>query len=145
MTDKSRTVRTIERFLALGLVGALAVSLVMAWPDLSVSLKRSKQKRTMATIWRWAGALEWSAQRHSSSQTSIVALAPNAYFRSFRDLKPLDEWGHPLEIAVSGTHYSIISRGRDGKVDSQLSEVTTNWDCDMIYADGAFVEFPDGL
>jgi len=73
------------------------------------------------------------------------AVAPK-YIRQF----PVkDGWGRDFELWVSGDSqtYAIRSRGRDGHLDSPLIASvgpTTNLDNDIVYSNGAFIEYPEG-
>ena len=71
-----------------------------------------------------------------------------------RQLPALDGWNHPFEFRI-GDHdkhgqaqgYAIRSLGRDSKADTFLytSHATRNFDEDLVYANGSFVWFPEGL
>ena len=64
-----------------------------------------------------------------------------------------DGWGNALEFRLdqaigSGTsaaEYAIRSPGRDGRYQSTyVTGPTTDFDCDIVYAQGTFVVWPEG-
>ena len=42
--------------------------------------------------------------------------------------------------------YAIVSTGKDGASESTLNGgATTNFDCDIVYSNGSFIQFPEGM
>jgi hypothetical protein len=60
----------------------------------------------------------------------------------------VDGWKHALEFAVNtgGTSYHVRSYGRDGIADSPpTGGATGDFDCDIIYSNGTFAQYPEGI
>ena len=137
-----------------GIIAAIAI------PNLLTATERAKQKRTMADL------------RMISTGLEARATDKNEYpdVQSFSDLKPLlepeyvktlpevDGWGHPFRYACTAhenghcSGYAIGSGGKDGVFEmNDLTQAaqspptpTKNFDCDIIYSNGKFVEYPEG-
>jgi hypothetical protein len=120
--------------------------------------------RTIATAWE-ARATDTNRYNAAAACTSgdvpstVVTvdtlntyLAPT-YVKSFPQR---DGWGNPwaftLDKAWGGNTpstaaqaYAITSYGKDGVPGPQLCSPTTNFDCDIIYTNGTFVQYPEGV
>jgi type II secretory pathway pseudopilin PulG len=142
----------------LGIVAAIAI------PNFLDALQRAKQKRTMAGLQGFGGAIETYRGEHGrlpaaeSIDELIAMLAPPAP----ADAAPLprqDGWGHPLRFACwpsppasSGCdRYRVASAGRDGVFehpDLEAYEPQTfawgSYDRDIVWGDGAFLSYPQG-
>ncbi|MDP9362114.1 MAG: type II secretion system protein GspG [Acidobacteriota bacterium] len=68
-------------------------------------------------------------------------------------LPPKDGWGTPWEYrsdvtfgGAAAQQYAILSYGKDATAQSSpLCGSTTNFDCDIIYSQGAFLQYPEGV
>jgi len=60
-----------------------------------------------------------------------------------RRLAQRDIWNGDLRFASTDTGYEIHSLGMDGLPD-HVTGVTTHFECDIVYANGKFVEYPEG-
>ncbi|MBI2213969.1 MAG: zinc-ribbon domain-containing protein [Acidobacteria bacterium] len=156
-------------------VAIIGILAAIAIPNLLTAMQRSKQKRTVADMRLIATAIEsyatdnntyaprgWtppSADAFSVSE-SDVKLASEARVdmellaRSLtptysRILPRVDGWNRPIEVYVGehGYSYGIRSLGKDGAPEGDVyqSATTTNFDCDIVFAMGAFVAYPEGL
>ena len=153
---------------AIGLLvvfGIIAFLAVIASPDFLAARQRAKQKRTMADIRTLGAALEAYAsdnnQEYPKGAASVdlrVVLEPK-YIKAV----PSDAWGHGfqytcLKDATSQSDkcvgYVIGSAGKDGLFEhdslletlaGQTPKATTNFDCDIVYSAGQFVEYPEGV
>jgi hypothetical protein len=67
-----------------------------------------------------------------------------------------DGWGNPFEFridapiggVVGAQRYEIRSNGHDGKRDGQsytAGTTTDNYDCDIVYSNGTFIQWPRGV
>ncbi len=61
-----------------------------------------------------------------------------------------DGWGNELYFFSTGTHYVIVSFGRNGVPDSQVSEPgrptsVRDYDADIVWIDGEWAQLPWGL
>lgn len=145
----------IVGFVAVAYVGIVAA---IAIPNLLTAMQRSKQKRTMADIRSVAIATEAYATDHNRYPTveTFADLQPILSPTYIRVLPQADGWGTPFEYtcwpSVEGgecVSYAFVSGGRDqvleGKALDEYGGPTTHFDCDIVYADGSFVQYPEGI
>ncbi len=118
-------------------------------------MQRSKQKRTMADIRTIATAVESYEAENGTYPPALDVLEP----RFLKDVPEKDGWGHGWDYECfaddSGkcTRYAIRSSAKDGADEiAELAEAvaeqrgaTTNFDCDIIFSNGSFVEYPEGV
>ena len=152
----------IELLIVVAIIGIIAA---VAIPNLLTAINRSKQKRTMVDMRNIASA--WEARnievnRYNAAAAGIpgcdksvlmtdltTALSPT-YIKS---MPRFDGWGYDFNAftsddwgsATNAQTYAIISPGKDGSVAGTIVlGATTNFDCDIVYSNGAFLAYPDG-
>lgn len=154
----------IELLIVVMIVGIIAA---IAIPNLMTAIERSRQKRTMADMRNLATA--WEARDVETGRfnaagaqvpgiTDVVDVDNLDYALSPTYIKTMprkDGWQHPFELFSSqswggsapAAGYAIISPGRDGRFNTTTaaSGATTNFDCDIVYSNGSFIQFPQGL
>lgn len=154
----------IELMIVVMIIGIIAA---IAIPNLITALERSRQKRTMADMRNLATA--WEARSVETGRfnaagaglpgvTSVVDVMDLDYQISPTYIKTMpkkDGWQHPFELytdqswgsTMPATVYAIISPGRDGRFGSTTTSggATTNFDCDIIYSNGSFLQYPQGV
>src|SRR5256886_12883590 len=133
-------------------------------PSLSNVMHRPMHKRTMADMRTIATAWEARAtdiNRYNAAgvtvPTASVTIANLTTFLSPTYVKTFpqrDGWGTNWGLAAdqafgTGTPaqiYVIISYGKDGGAQGSYSGgATTNFDCDIIYSNGTFIQYPEGV
>lgn len=143
------------------LVAVLGIIAAIAIPNLLTATQRAKQKRTMADIRSVAIALE--AYATDSNQYprvgSFAELEPILAPTYISELPETDGWAAPIryecrssvseDSAAPCDSYWLSSGGRDGTLESGdptsvTPQGTRNFDCDIIFSNGAFVQYPDG-
>jgi general secretion pathway protein G len=152
----------IELIIVVAIIGIL--SAIVIW-NLTSAMQRTKQKRTMADMRSLATAWEARAtdyHRYNAAAAGVgtcnVAIGAgtlNAYLTPtyIRNIPTLDGWGRPFSFfadqAWSGpaaAEYAIISAGKDATFQTTApTGITTDFDCDIIYSDGAFLQYPEGV
>jgi type II secretory pathway pseudopilin PulG len=143
----------------LGIVAAIAI------PNLLTAQQRAKQKRTMADIRSLSAAIEaYSTDKNEYPKGSTAADLAGALSPTYIKTVPaIDGWGHALQYAClkdtttpdsdKCTGYVLGSAGKDLRFEheSLLETVagperpTTSFDCDIVYSNGKFIEYPEGV
>ncbi len=160
----------IELLIVVAIIGLIAAMLI---PNMLDAFQKAKQKRTLADM-RIIGTamLSWltdevGAAAAGSSSTGTITMSD--YGTSFGDsvlstvlvpeylqeVPKLDGWKRPYEFYLQFTKptapqvMAIRSPGRDGVDDGPAYTVTsfdpTDYDRDIVWADGFFVRWPQKL
>lgn len=122
----------------------------IAIPNLRLAMQRSKQKRTMADMRTLATALEARATDTNEYPTTrpVADLGVLLVPKYIKQVPALDGWGHPYRYSGGKDVYAITSAAADGKFEhGSLAEykpgAVTKFDCDIVYSNGSFVQYPD--
>ena len=149
----------IELLIVIAIIGILAA---IAIPNLLSAVQRGRQKRSMSDMRTLATAVESysvdnnlypSASCASNVYTTDTASQLND--SSFASLIPTyigktvlkDGWGHYFAYAVNAAQdqYRIECWGRDGIIDGSIACGTTqNFNTDIVYSNGTFIQWPEG-
>ena len=148
----------IELLIVIAIIGILAA---IAIPNLLNAVQRGKQKRTMSDMRALATAVE--AYAVDNNVYPAAACNPGLFtngtynplnVNSFTNLTPTyisqppktDGWGNFMLYALGGgsNTYAILSYGRDNATTAIVCGTTTNFNDDILYADGTFVQWPEG-
>ena len=160
----------IELLIVVAIIGIIAAILI---PNLIDSLQKGKQKRTMGDV-RNTGTcmMSWLTDQIGASSAGqgrtydLVGLqvitAANLLDSLFKDqtffycqeVPVVDGWGNAMEYRLStnllsANVMSIRSPGRIGTWDGGTSYqigafITTDYDKDIVWADGLFIVYPAG-
>ncbi|MGE5276948.1 MAG: prepilin-type N-terminal cleavage/methylation domain-containing protein [Acidobacteriota bacterium] len=155
--NKQRGFTLIELLIVIAIIGILAA---IAIPNLLNAVQRGKQKRTMSDMRALATAIE--SYSVDNNFYPPAACNPGTYttsgntldLSSFTNLQPTyiaqvprqDGWGRFMEYAVDNTlfRYNIRSLGRDGSTQTFVCGTTTDFNDDILYSNGTFVQWPEG-
>ena len=157
MRKKESGFTLIELLIVIAIIGILAA---IAIPNLLNAVQRGKQKRTMSDMRALATAIEAYAVDNNVYPaatcnpgiytTTTVTLA----LTSFTNLTPtyiaqppkVDGWGQFLSYGsdTPGNNYIIGSGGRDKSIVAPTCGTTTNFNNDIYYSNGTFIQWPEG-
>jgi general secretion pathway protein G len=147
----------IELLIVIAIIGILAA---IAIPNLLNAVQRGKQKRTMSDMRALATAIEaYTVDNNTYPQAACatglwttvdVTLQSN----SFSNLSPtyisqaprIDGWGQFLQYGSNGPNdaYAIASGGRNKAIIAAFCGTTTNFNDDIYYSNGTFIQWPEG-
>jgi general secretion pathway protein G len=138
----------IELLIVVAIIGLIAA---LAMPNLMNALQRAKQTKTMSEMKAIGNALESYAVDNNvypkgltNADTGMVSryLAP----LYLRNVPAGDGWNNPwhIDTSANGTQYTITSYGRDGQPGPIAGGATTSLDCDIVYSNNSFFQYPQG-
>jgi len=151
----------IELLIVVAIIGIIVA---IAIPNLLNAIQRAKQKRTMADMRsigtaaeayavdtnRYPAAAGWAypsgCSYPSGTFTSAVAgvLSPT-YIRTIPLKDGWNSW-FMYNSYNNSLDYVIASNGKNGSSDgSAVVGPTTDFNSDIIFADGQFIQFPEGM
>jgi type II secretion system protein G len=148
----------IELLIVIAIIGILAA---IAIPNLLNAVQRGKQKRSMSDMRALATAIEAYAVDNNQYPAALCAggiwtsanIALNT--NSFTNLTPtyiatpprIDGWGQFFQYGsdAPGNNYAVASSGRDKSFSGTVNcGTTTNFNDDIYYANGTFIQWPEG-
>ena len=159
MRKKESGFTLIELLIVIAIIGILAA---IAIPNLLNAVQRGKQKRTMSDLRALATAVEAYAVDNNKYPAAACAAGifsgggtENTLAQaSFSNLSPTyiaqppktDGWGKFMRYATDAAfnHYRITSYGRNGTTDGVACGTTTDFNDDIVYVDGSFIQWPEG-
>jgi general secretion pathway protein G len=148
----------IELLIVIAIIGILAA---IAIPNLLNAVQRGKQKRTMSDMRTMATAVEAYAvdnnfypSGQTCDATKFVAITTVMDDSSLSVLSPTyianpvrrDGWSKFMlyNTRAANQEYGFKSFGRDNGDSADVCTTTTNFNDDIIYSNGGFVQWPEG-
>ncbi len=148
----------IELLIVIAIIGILAA---IAIPNLLNAVQRGKQKRTMSDMRALATAIEAYAVDNNNyppancpAGTATTAPTVLTDTSQFATLSPTyiatpptkDGWQHYFSyfLAADSQSYAVWSAGRNGSITGAFCGTTTNFNDDIIYSNGTFIQWPEG-
>lgn len=157
----------IELLIVVAIIGIIVA---IAIPNLLNAIQRARQKRTMADMRSAGTAAEAYAVdfNHYPAAAATVALPPGLAMPStsfgaigdvakfsgqvaptyIRVLPLVDGWNSYYCYNSAGTeaqqHYAIASAGKDGSLKGFIGGETTDFNADIVFCDGQFLQYPAG-
>jgi general secretion pathway protein G len=147
----------IELLIVIAIIGILAA---IAIPNLLNAVQRGKQKRSMSDMRALATAVE--AYAVDNNQYPAAACPAGSYTAattalttaSFTNLSPTyiadaprkDGWQrfYMYGLSADSQAYAIRCLGRDGNATAFACGTTTNFNDDILYSNGTFLQWPEG-
>jgi len=142
----------IELLIVVAIIGIIAA---IAIPNLLNAINRARQKRSMSDM-RTIGtateayAVDWSFYP-IVSEGIISGLAPHIAPIYVKKCPQTDGWRLDFQVISDSRFYTIGSGGRDKNFEGGLTaasysrDPTTDMDCDIIYSNGTFISYPEGV
>jgi general secretion pathway protein G len=138
----------IELLIVVAIIGIIAA---IAIPNLLNAIQRGKQKRTMADMRAIGTAVEAYAVDNNfypAAGSAVSTIAGQVEPRYIKKVPTNDAWNHAIDYKSAGgttsQEYTIQSYGKDGLSETAVKIQTTNFNNDIVFSQGVFVEFPEG-
>jgi type II secretion system protein G len=127
----------------LGVISSIAIASLMNAMD------KGKQKRTMMDLHTIGAATEAYGVDHATYPVGIgdwPTMRPIISPFFIRQPPDVDGWAHTWTVATdaSGSAYSLVSLGKDGIQGSWGGGMTTSFNCDIVFTNGQFFQWPQG-
>lgn len=142
----------IELLIVVAIIGIIAA---IAIPNLLNAINRGRQKRTMADIRSIATAIEAYTVDNNfypRVNTGRVRVQLEHYLEPtyIRRIPATDGWGTTIfwiGATTDGNSYTLWSSGRDRNTDfgTWFGGPRTDFNDDIVYSDGSFVQWPEGV
>ena len=144
---KSKGFTLIELLIVVAIIGIIAA---IAIPNLLNAIDRGKQKRTMADLRSMGTAVEAYSVDNNVYPTAanIGAAQPVLEPVYIKKLPLADGWNNAMVYqpgAVSGGGYTLESYAKGGTNDSDTGGKTTAFTQDIVFVDGQFTQWPEGI
>ena len=147
-TTKTAGFTLVELLIVVAIIGIIAA---VAVPNLLNAVDRAKQKRTMADMRSLAEGVEAYSVDFTIYPTAsdISGLKIAIHPTHMRVFPGTDGWNNALVYdpgSTVGMGYTLRSTGKDGMVEgSPTGGATHEFDCDIVFSDGEFKQWPEGL
>ena len=161
MKRNARGFTLIELLIVVAIIGIIVA---IAIPNLLNAIQRAKQRRTMGDIRTTATAVEayavdmnryppaaaYSLPTGVSFPGQTLGTMSNYVSPTYLKAVPLsDGWNSWFQYDIDsvGSAYGIASFAKDGAITGAAAPVgpTTDFNQDIVYANGSFLQWPEGV
>ena len=144
----------IELLIVVAIIGIIAA---IAIPNLLNAIDRGKQKRSMADMRSLGTAVESYSVDVNFYPISTSMATIDALDATVMGIEPIyiklaptkDGWGglylYGSDTTGAGSDYTISCYGKDKKQSSASAGATSDFDCDIIFQNGTFTAYPEGV
>jgi general secretion pathway protein G len=148
MMRKEKGFTLIELLIVVAIIGIIAA---IAIPNLLNAIDRGKQKRTMADMRSIGTAIESYAVDNNRypmgwSDVGAAGVSANVAPIYIKTVPTTDGWNNVWHVwsSATGTEYTIESYAKDGGTQADSGGQTTDFQCDILFANGQFYQWPQG-
>ena len=141
--SKQKGFTLIELLIVVAIIGIIAA---IAIPNLLNAIDRGKQKRTMADMRSIGTAIESYAvdnNRYPVAAT-IGILNPLVSPIYIKTVPTTDGWQNNWVVDSAAATYTITSLTKDGLASATPGGQTGNFNCDILFTNGQFFQWPQG-
>jgi general secretion pathway protein G len=136
----------IELLIVVAVIGIISA---IALPNLLNAIDKAKQKKSMSDIRSIGTALEAYATDTAcyplamANWASLKAILDPYFIRQPPDG---DGWSNIWDASTTanGSDYTVASYGKDGLLSSRGGGRTTDFNCDILFSQGQFFQWPEG-
>ena len=145
---KEKGFTLIELLIVVAIIGIIAA---IAIPNLLNAIDRGKQKRTMADMRSLGTSIESYAVDNNfypKGMASVGAAGVSTHVAPIyiKTVPTTDGWNNvwDCDSTATGSQYTITSPAKDGTQGTQTGGQTQDFNCDILFANGQFFQWPQG-
>ena len=145
---KEKGFTLIELLIVVAIIGIIAA---IAIPNLLNAIDRGKQKRTMADMRSLGTSVESYAVDNNfypKGMASVAAAGVSTHVAPIyiKTVPTTDGWNNAWDVdsTATGAEYTITSPAKDGTQGTQTGGQTGDFNCDILFANGQFFQWPQG-